>query len=161
MCAVQVSELEEQLVIFDVGDEVYGVDTSKVQEIIRMQSITHVPGAPAFVEGVINLRGRIIPVIELHQRFGLPSSEASKTSRILVVETEGQVVGMIVDAVSEVVRIPVDCIEPPSPIVAGVDSEYIRGIGKLEGRLIILLQVDKVLTIEQRAVLQSAAAVSH
>jgi len=157
MCAVQIGELEEQLVVFNVGDEVYGVDTSQVQEIIRMQSITHVPGAPEFVEGVINLRGRIIPVIDLHQRFGLEGAQLSKASRIVVVETDGQVVGMVVDAVSEVLRIPVDCVEPPSPIVTGLDSEYIRGIAKLEGRLIILLQIDKVLTSEQRAILQSAA----
>ncbi len=160
MCAVQIGEREEQLVVFDVGDEVYGVDTSRVQEIIRMQSITRVPGAPEFVEGVINLRGRIIPVIDLHQRFGLQGAELSKASRVVVVETEGQVVGMVVDAVSEVLRIPVDCVEPPSPIVTGLDSEYIRGIAKLEARLIILLQIDKVLSSEQRAFLQSAAVAS-
>ena len=145
MNAIRAGEFEEQLVVFNVGKEVYGVDTSRVQEIIRMQSITHVPGAPEFVEGVINLRGKIIPVIELDRRFGLSGSEPSKARRIVVVETEGQVVGMVVDAVSEVLRIPVDCIDPPSPLVAGVDSEYIRGIAKLEGELIILLQLDKVL----------------
>ncbi len=156
MSAIQVADLEEQLVVFDLGDEVYGVDISKVQEIIRMQSITQVPGAPHFVEGVINLRGKIIPVIDLHVRFGLPSAATSNSSRIVVVETDGHVIGMVVDAVSEVLRISSSCIEPPSPIVAGIDSEYIRGIAKLEGRLVILLQLDKVLTSEQKAALQSA-----
>ncbi len=157
MCALQVGELEEQLVIFNVGDEVYGVDTSKVQEIIRMQAITHVPGAAPFVKGVINLRGRIIPVIELHQRFGLEARDPGRSSRIVVVETEGHVVGAVVDAVSEVLRIPTGCVEPPSPIVTGPDSDYIRGIAKLEGRLITLLQLDRLLTGEQRASLQARA----
>lgn len=158
MSAVQAGNLEEQLVIFNVGNEIYGIDTSKVQEIIRMQDITHVPGAPAFVEGVINLRGRIIPVIKLHERFGLPGSDSSKASRIIVVETEGQVVGMVVGTVSEVLRIATDCVEPPSPIVTGLDSEYIRGIAKLESRLIILLQLNRLLTSEQKASLQAVVA---
>ncbi|MCL5958630.1 MAG: chemotaxis protein CheW [Chloroflexi bacterium] len=158
MSTVQTADTEEQLVVFDLGDEVYGVDISRVQEIIRMQTITQVPGAPHFVEGVINLRGKIIPVIDLHRRFGLPSAVADKASRIVVVETQGHVLGMIVDAVSEVLRIPVDCVEPPSPIVAGIDSDYIRAIAKLEGRLIILLQLDKVLTGEQKMALQGSIA---
>lgn len=153
MSAVQVGDLEEQLVVFEVGDEVYGVDISRVQEIIRMQAITQVPGAPPFVEGVINLRGKIIPVIDLHSRFGLPPVQTSKSSRIVVVDDDGRVLGMVVDGVSEVLRITVDCVEPPSPIVMGVDSDFIRGIAKLEGRLIILLQLDRVLTEDQRAAL--------
>ncbi|MDA8187404.1 MAG: chemotaxis protein CheW [Dehalococcoidales bacterium] len=158
MSTVQVADIEEQLVVFDLGDEVYGVDISRVQEIIRMQAITQVPGAPSFVEGVINLRGKIIPVIDLHRRFGLPAAQLGKSSRIVVVETEGRVIGMVVDAVSEVLRIPTNCIEPPSPVVVGIDSDYIRGIAKLEGRLVILLQLDKVLTGEQKAALQGANA---
>ncbi len=158
MSAIQIRDHEEQLVVFDVGKEVYGVDISRVQEIIRMQAITRVPGAPPFVEGVINLRGKIIPVIELHHRFGLASSDAGTDGRIVVVETEGHVVGMVVDSVSEVMRISTECIEPPSAIVAGADTDYMRGIAKLEGRLIILLQLDKVLTSEQRASLQDAFA---
>lgn len=153
MSPVQVGDVEEQLVVFDLGDEVYGIDISKVQEIIRMQDITQVPGAPSFVEGVINLRGKIIPVVDLHRRFGLSPTPVTKASRIVVVETDGFVIGMVVDAVSEVLRISTNCVEPPSPIVAGVDSEYIRGIAKLENRLVILLQLDKVLTSEQKEVL--------
>ncbi|MCL4553285.1 MAG: chemotaxis protein CheW [Candidatus Marsarchaeota archaeon] len=145
MPAVQMGEPEEQLVVFDIGDEVYGVDISRVQEIIRMQTITQVPGAPPFVEGVINLRGKIIPVIDLHGRFRIEAAETSNSSRIVVVEDKGQVLGMVVDAVSEVHRIPINCIEPPSSIVAGADSDFIRGIAKLEEKLIILLQLDKVL----------------
>ena len=158
MSAIQIRDHEEQLVVFDVGKEVYGVDISRVQEIIRMQAITRVPGAPPFVEGVINLRGKIIPVIELHHRFGLASSDSGRDSRIVVVETGGHVVGMVVDSVSEVMRISTECIEPPSAIVAGAETDYMRGIAKLEGRLIILLQLDKVLTSEQRASLQESFA---
>ncbi len=158
MAPAQVADKEEQLVVFDLGEEVYGIDISRVQEIIRMQSITQVPGAPSFVEGVINLRGKIIPVVDLHRRFGLPPADSTKASRIVVVETDGHTIGMVVDAVSEVLRIPGDCIEPPSPIVAGVDSEYLRGIAKLEGRLVILLQLDKVLTSEQKAALPDLEA---
>lgn len=156
MSAIKVADLEEQLVVFGLGDEVYGVDISRVQEIIRMQDITQVPGAPHFVEGVINLRGRIIPVIDLRRRFGLHDVQAGASSRIVVVETEGHVIGMIVDAVSEVLRVSTTCIEPPSPLLTGIDSEYIRGIAKLEERLIILLQLDKVLTGDQKAALQLA-----
>ena len=156
MTAVQTMEIEEQLVVFDLANEVYGVDISRVQEIIRMQAITRVPGAPPFVEGVINLRGKIIPVIDLHRRFGLQAAQPGKSSRIVVVETEGFVIGMIVDAVSEVLRVSPTCIEPPSPIVTGIDSDYIRGIAKIEGRLVILLRLDKVLTGEQMATLETA-----
>lgn len=154
MTSVQVADTEEQLVVFDLGQEVYGVDISNVQEIIRMQAITQVPGAPHFVEGVINLRGKIIPVIDLHRRFRLAGNSAGNAGQIVVVEAGEHVIGMVVGGVSEVLRIPVSCVEPPSSIVLGVDSDYIRGIAKLEGRLIILLQLDKVLNVEQKAALQ-------
>ncbi len=157
MSAVQIADQEEQLVVFNLGNEMYGVEISGVQEIIRMQAITRVPGAPAFVEGVINLRGKIIPVIELHQRFGLNSVEAGSDSRIVVVETQGHVLGMVVDGVSEVLRIPSDSVEPPSPIVTGNDSDYIRGIAKLENGLITLLQLDMVLTGQQREALKDGS----
>jgi purine-binding chemotaxis protein CheW len=150
------TDAEQQLVVFDLGEEVYGVDIANVQEIIRMQTITQVPGAPSFVEGVINLRGKIIPVIDLHRRFRLPGASAGQAGQIVVVETEEHVIGMIVGGVSEVLRIPPGCVEPPSSIVLGVDSDYIKGIVKLEGKLIILLQLDKVLNVEQKAALQFA-----
>lgn len=136
---------EEQLVVFQLGDETYGVDISTVREIIRMQSITQVPRTPEFVEGVINLRGRVIPVIDLHKRFGLPPVKETAQSRIIVVEVGGVTVGMIVDSVSEVLRLPTASIDPPPPDVSGVDTAYLRGVGKLEDQLIILLDLDKVL----------------
>lgn len=146
---------EEQLVVFELSNEFYGVDIAAVSTIIRMQEITEIPRAPEFVEGVINLRGSIIPVIDLKKRFGLPQGEQTKASRIVVVEATGQMIGMVVDAVTETLRLPHDAVEPPSPIVATIDSEYVRGVGKLENRLVILLDLDRVLTTRDMDTLQS------
>lgn len=146
----------EQLVVFDLGGESYGVDIAAVNTIIRMQEITRIPRSAEFVEGVINLRGSIIPVIDLRKRFGLEVSQATKASRIVVVEAVGQMIGMIVDAVAETLRLPSDAIEPPSPVVASIDSEYLRGVGKQDNRLVILLDIEKVLTAKE---MSSLAAV--
>ncbi|GAB6886666.1 chemotaxis protein CheW [Desulfothermus okinawensis JCM 13304] len=143
-----------QLVSFKLGDEEFGVDIMQVQEIIRMQNITSVPNAPDFVEGVINLRGRVIPIIDLRKRFGLEEKSHDKATRIIVVKVEEITVGLVVDEVSEVLRIPIDTVEPPPPIVAGVESEYIKGVGKLEDRLLILLDLTKTLSKEEKASLQ-------
>lgn len=139
----------EQLVVFELANEHYGVDISAVNTIIRMQEITEVPRTPRFVEGVINLRGSIIPVIDLRKRFGLPTGEITKASRIVVVEAASQMIGMVVDAVAETLRLTCDSIEPPSPVVVSVDSEYLRGIGKQNDRLVILLDLDKVLSAKE------------
>jgi purine-binding chemotaxis protein CheW len=152
---VSVSE-EEQLVVFELASESYGVDIGAVNTIIRMQSITEIPRSPDFVEGVINLRGSIIPVIDLRKRFGLAVGEATKASRIVVVEASGQMIGMIVDAVAETLRLSQDSIEPPSPIVTSLDSDYVRGVGKLESRLVILLDLDKVLSTKETDALRAA-----
>ncbi len=148
---------EKQLVVFQLAAELYGVEISRVHEIIRLQSVTRVPRAPAFVEGVINLRGKVIPVVDLGRRFGLPLGEHSRASRIVVVEIGDQVVGIIVDAVSEVLRVNTSIVEPPSPVVAGIDSEYLEGIAKLPDRLVILLDLDRVLAKEERRALELAA----
>ncbi len=147
---------ERQLVVFQLGGELYGVEISRVHEIIRLQTVTRVPRAPAFVEGVINLRGKVIPVVDLRRRFGLPSAEHTRASRIVVVEIGDQVVGIIVDGVSEVLRVGESTVEPPSPVVAGIDSEYIHGIAKLPDRLVILLDLDRVLARDERRALESS-----
>lgn len=134
-----------QLVTFKLGDEEYGIDILKVQEINRMTEITTMPKAPFSVEGVINLRGKVIPVVNLRKKFGLDIKEVDAQSRIIVVDI-GSTVGLIVDSVSEVLRISSDTIEPPPPLTGGIGSEYIMGIGKLEDRLIILLDIDKLLS---------------
>jgi purine-binding chemotaxis protein CheW len=133
-----------QLVTFFLGEEVYGIDILSVQEIIRIQAITEVPRTSEFVLGVINLRGKVIPVIDLRKRFRLPVGEETKDTRIIVVEIDGKVMGMIVDGVSKVLRLPSKSVEPPSPIVSGIDSSYIKGVGKIDGMLIVLLDLSKI-----------------
>jgi len=149
---VRVQE-EEQLVVFGLASELYGVEIGRVQEIIRMQVITEVPRAPQFVEGVINLRGGIIPVVDLRKRFGMGDEAHDKDTRIVVVEMGGQRVGLVVDRVSEVLRVPKSDIEPPSALVTTVDSAYLRAIAKLEDRLVILLDLDRVLNIDEQELL--------
>ncbi len=142
-----------QLVTFSIGEEEFGVDILKVQEIIRTMEITKVPRAPDFVEGVINLRGKVIPIIDLRRRFGLESRGHDKHTRIIVIEINNMIVGFVVDSVSEVLRIPANTVEPPPPVVAGLESEYISGVGKLEDRLLILLDLDRLLSGEERSML--------
>lgn len=133
-----------QLVTFRLGDEEYGVDILKVHEINRMMDITAVPNAPPCIEGVINLRGKVIPVINLRSKFGLPPKEADAHSKIVVVDV-GTAAGILVDSVSEVLRISSDIVEPPPPMASGAGSEYILGVGKLKERLLILLDIEKLL----------------
>jgi len=144
-----------QLVTFSIGEEEFGVDILKVQEIIRMMEITKVPRAPEFVEGVINLRGKVIPIIDLRRRFGLSARGHDKHTRIIVIEINNMIVGFVVDSVSEVLRIPSSTVEPPPPVVSGMESEYISGVGKLEDRLLILLDLDRLLSREEKVSLTS------
>lgn len=139
-----------QLVSFKLGEEEFGVDILKVQEINRLVDITKVPRAPSFVEGVINLRGKVIPIIDLRKRFGLDMKDRDKDTRIVVVDIEGSIMGMIVDAVSEVLRLPASTIEPAPEIATSIDSEYIRGVAKLEDRLLIFLDLSKVFSQQER-----------
>jgi purine-binding chemotaxis protein CheW len=142
-------EAEEQLVIFSLAGESYGVDIGTVNEIIRPQEITRVPRTPRFVKGVINLRGKVITVVDLRKVFDLPVGESTKETRIVVVDILGQQVGIMVDAVTEVLRIPADSVEPPSSMISSVDSDYLLGIAKLENRMITLLDLGKVLSHDQ------------
>jgi len=146
-----------QLVTFKLGNEEFGVDILKVQEINRMMVITRIPNAPPFIEGVINLRGKIIPIVDLRKKLGFDNGngEYEKTTRIIVVELDGLVLGFIVDSVSEVLRIPENTIEPPPSIVGGVESDYIEGVGKLENRLLILLELKKLFTSTDRKDIES------
>jgi purine-binding chemotaxis protein CheW len=141
-----------QLVTFKLGNEEFGVDILKVQEINRMMNITRIPNAPPFIEGVINLRGKIIPIVDLRKKLGFDNGngESEKTTRIIVVELDGLVLGFIVDSVSEVLRIPENTIEPPPSIVGGVESDYIEGVGKLDNRLLILLELKKLFSSTDR-----------
>ena len=146
-----------QLVSFKIGDEEFGIDILSVQEINRMSQITKVPNTPDFIEGVINLRGRIIPVIDLRVKLGMTRKDHGKNTRIVVVELKGQTIGFIVDEVSEVLRIPKDITEAPPDMVGGVNSDYITSIGKLEDRLLILLDLEKILSTSEFNILETAS----
>lgn len=137
-----------QLVTFEVAGEEFAVDILAVQEINRMMDLTRVPHSPAEVEGVINLRGKIIPVIDLRKRFNMEVSERSEANRIIVVEVVGRVVGFIVDRVHEVLRIDSSIVEPAPSMVCSIDSEFISGVGKLDDRLLILLDVNRLFSTE-------------
>jgi purine-binding chemotaxis protein CheW len=147
------SNESEQIVGLELAGELYGVEIGHVQEIIRMQPITMVPNGPAFVEGLTNLRGRVIPVMDLRKRFGLATSEPTRRSRIVVAELGGQTVGLIVDAVSEVLRVSADEVESPSALVTTEDSAYLRGVAKLEGRLVLLLELSRILSTAEEVAL--------
>jgi purine-binding chemotaxis protein CheW len=147
--------MENQLVVFNLANEHYGVDIAAVDGIVEMRPITAVPRAPSFVEGITNLRGEVLPVIDLRKRFGLPAGETTKETRIVNVEMDGTKVGMVVDAVTEVLRVAEDDVEPPSPIVSTVDSAFITGIAKVDKRLIILLDLAKVLSTDEQAELHT------
>lgn len=140
-----------QLVNFRLGDEEFGADVSLVKEITRVADITHIPEAPSFIRGVVNLRGQIIAVIDLAGQFGLGSrDELSESARIVVTEVQGQTVGMLVDEVTEVLRIPEENIEPaPELIRAKMGKDYIKGIGRVDNRLIVLLDLEKVLALHE------------
>jgi purine-binding chemotaxis protein CheW len=144
-----------QLVSFTIGQEEFGLGIQSIQEINRMVDITRVPNSPEFVSGVINLRGKVIPIIDLRKRFGFPPKESDRNTRIIVVELGDMVVGFVVDAVSEVLRIPKNITEPPPPIVAGIGSEYITAVAKLENRLLILLDLERILQDKERQQLVS------
>lgn len=141
---------EIQLVIFNLGDEEFGLEISQVREIIRLQDITPVPKAPVFIDGVINLRGQIIAVMDLAKKFGLSELKKTEKTRIVVADVKGNTVGLIVDEVPEVLRISEGNVDPtPAMIETQIHADFIKGVGKLEKRLIILLNVDKILTHEE------------
>jgi purine-binding chemotaxis protein CheW len=144
-------EATEHLATFFLSGEEYGIDVRLAQEIIRVGEITQVPRAPDFIKGVINLRGRIIPVIDLKRKLGLGEvSEASRQSRIVVVKVRDRLVGLLVDGASQVLKVPVASIEAAPEEVVEIDANYLRGVAKLENRLIILMDLNKVLALELR-----------
>ena len=138
-------EKDLQVVGFRIGNETYGVRIGAVREIVRVPEITAVPSAPDLIEGVINLRGKIIPVMDLRKRFGQADLQPDKKNRILVVELGSKLVGLIVNAASEVLKIPPSEIAAPGTVFAEGESAYVTGVGKLKSRLIILLDIAKLL----------------
>ena len=146
-----------QLVSFRLDQEEYGIEITKVQEIILMGEITRVPQTPDFIKGLINLRSTVIPIVDLRLRFGLQNESQSDETRIMVVNVAGKTIGIIVDAVSEVLRISQEQIAPPPPTVAGLGREYLTGLVKLDKRLLILLDIDKILGEDGDAAVEAVA----
>lgn len=152
--AEEVLGAETQLIVFRLGNEEYGVDIQQVREIIKITDITNVPKAPDFIEGVINMRGQIIPIMDLKKRLELQKTEKGEDTRIIITEVGENVVGMIVDSVSEVNRLPEKDIDPTPNISTDVDADFINGVGKIEDRLLILLDLGKILSKKEEKQLE-------
>ena len=138
-----------QLAVFSLEEERYAIDIHVIKEIIRPLKITSLPGAPSFIEGVVNLRGDVIPVIDMRKRFDLPPREAQE-SRMIIVRVDDQWVGIEVDSVSEVIRIPGKDIKPPPRVVGGDSSRYLQGVCKYGDNLVILLNLNQILSTEEK-----------
>ncbi|MCB9134509.1 MAG: chemotaxis protein CheW [Anaerolineales bacterium] len=152
--------MENQIVVFELGLESYGVNIASVQSIIKLQPITQLPHAPGFVEGVTNLRGNVLPVIDLRKRFSLSAQKVGKHSRIMVVSIDQTEIGMIVDGVSEVLTVPEQAVEPAPTITTTIDSAFIAGIAKLDGsegnqRLVILLDLEKIFSSQEQSLMKA------
>jgi purine-binding chemotaxis protein CheW len=141
---------DEHLVIFTLGQELYGVTIHSVESIIKIQAITEVPRTAAFVLGVTNLRGTVVPVLDLRKRFNLEFSETTPNTRIIIVNAEGSKVGIVVDEVTEVLKVPQNSIKPPPPMSTTIESAFISGIARINNRLVILLDLEKVLASSVR-----------
>jgi len=141
---------EIQVVMFSLANEEFAARVNQIKEITKIIEITQMPKAPSFIKGVMNLRGQVIAVIDLAKQLGLPTSELGEETRNIVVDMDGNIVGMIVDAVTEVLKISTENIDPTPPLIESrIDTRYIEGIGKLEDRLFVLLDLKKVLSLEE------------
>ena len=144
------NKLEEgKFLTFQLQDEEYGLEILKVRELMGIMNITPVPQTPEYVKGVINLRGKVIPVVDLRLKFGLPEGEYDQKTCIIVVDVKGKLMGIVVDTVSEVMDIKGSDIEPPPSFGSELNTEYILGMGKVDGDVKILLEIDKVLSTEE------------
>lgn len=155
------SDRERQLVAFRLRDEEFGVDIKQVREIIKPTIITRLPHVSDFIEGVTNLRGEVIPVISLRKRFGVPDTENTQDTRIIILDTADSRVGFIVDEVTEVLRISASAIDPPPSSISGLSAEYLQGVGKVDDRLLILLDVERLLDEEEHIRLDELERENH
>ncbi|HNU92842.1 MAG TPA: chemotaxis protein CheW [Spirochaetota bacterium] len=146
---VERAEEENQFVTFVIGEETYGVEVLRVQEIIGMTRITHVPNAMSFMKGVINLRGSVVPVVDMRIKFGMAERDYDAFTVIIIVEVRGRMIGMIVDSVSDVVNIPVRSIQDTPHFSAKIETDFIMGIGQVEEKLVIILDVDRIMSSEE------------
>lgn len=145
---------ELQVVVFILDKNYYGVHILQVQEIIKMTEVTKLPNTPDFIEGIVNLRGKIVPIMDLRKRFGLQEAATNENSKILILKLDEVQFGIIVDEISEVEKVPVSLIENPPKVVSGVRGEFISGIAKNNDRLLILLDIEKILTLEEKEMIK-------
>lgn len=151
--------LDSQVVSFRLSNEEYGLDIMRVQEIILMGHITEIPEVPEYIRGLINLRGKVIPIVDLRRRFGLEATDATEHTRIIVVNARESTLGIVVDGVSEVLRLDTNQIEPPPTGLLGLDQAYIKGLVKMGEKIMILLNMDTILSDEdQTAIAESGAS---
>lgn len=149
--------MDAHLVVFRLNSELYGVDITRVQSILPMPQVTVVPGAPHFVQGIINMRGTLVPVVDARGRFDFPPLPEGQKQVVVIVEVAGMQVGLIVDKVTEVRKVPGAAIEPPSPFLTSVDTAYLQGIAKLDAQVIILLDLDRVFALQEQQALRQVA----
>ena len=153
--SVSINHEEEQLVVFRLGQEFYGINIFQVKEIIRFLDITKVPSVDDQIEGIINLRGKIIPIVDLKKSFNLKAADLNENLRIVIVEIQGQTVGLIVDEVEEVTKLAAESVEMP-PTLTGTMSKYIKGVGKVKERLLLLLELDNLISVGKLEQFQEA-----
>ncbi|MEW6733244.1 MAG: chemotaxis protein CheW [Acidobacteriota bacterium] len=140
---------KEQLIVFKIGNEVFGVEIGLIKEIIPYQDVTPVPDSYDFVEGIINLRGRIVTVIDMRKRLHAPVAPHEKSTRIIIMESDGRLMGLIVDSANEILRVSPDMIAPPPELISEVGAQYITGIARISERLIIMLDLRRILSAEE------------
>ncbi len=146
---------EKQYVVFELGKEEYGIDIMNVKEIVPYQESVKIPNAPVFVNGIINFRGNVIPIVDLKKKFNLPECTVDSNTRIIVINLENKQIGFIVDEASQTLRLEDENIDPTPDVISSVDRRYITGVGKLDNRLIILIDLEKVLTEEDKAKIEN------
>ncbi len=148
------SSSEVILTSFTIGEDEFALDIMKIKEIIKYQKITPIPKAPEFIEGVINLRGLVVPIVDMRMRFGLPSIATHKGLKIIIVQVEDKIIGILVDKVLNILKLPSESVLPPPAVVKGIESEYLLGICESGEKLILLLDLDKIFTINENVVLK-------
>ncbi|NNG67107.1 chemotaxis protein CheW [Caldanaerobacter subterraneus] len=149
--------MPKKIVVFSLAEELYGLDIFDVHEVVKDVSITKIPETPEFIEGIINLRGKIIPVIDLKKRFGIGKRGKSKDSRIIIVEILGQKAGLIVDAVHEVITVDENSIEPPPPVTT-IDTAFVEGIAKTDDKMIIIIKLHFLFKANEKEMLLNASS---
>lgn len=147
---------EKQIVVFNLGQEEFAVEISMVREIVRMQTIRRIPGAPAFIEGIVNLRGNIAPIVDLRKRLGMSEAgDHREQGKIVIVNLESRQIGILVDGVTEILRVSDDSIEPaPEVATRGIEQQFIIGVAKRENRLIVILDMIRIFSSEEQAELK-------